>query len=286
MIKISLNLALLAIVSLLVACDNGSDTGQPLSREINITTPMFSRVTDKEFEPGDRVTIYAYESGDPLKRVVDGVVNTKKVDGWIPAMEMLWKDDVTAHDFVAVYPELDIIDFTAGSFTVTDDPVANDLLVATASHQTVANNPVILNFSHVMSRVVVNLSFENSSTFPVEKVVLVCRTMGTVNYITRLTTILSSSPFSEIRMIPGVGDLYTAVTLPQTLEANADMVVISVKGKDYIFAHASPIELEPGKTRVINLIVNDDGLLPGTVSISDWGYNKEITGGEANEVSR
>lgn len=279
-----------ALILLTAGCNNEETAAPPSSRDIEIVTKVgtLTRATDRAFETNDRISIYAYETDNPTEMVVEGVTNILQPDGtWIPATPMQWKDDATAHDFIGVYPEKgDIGDFTNESITLGDNMAANDLLIATATGRKAAGGAVPLTFDHVMSRVTVNLTFnENMGTAPtVDKVVLRCRLTGSVNYSAK--TVQASGTAADMAMTPVASGTFRAVALPQTLAATEPMIVITIAGRDYSFAHTDALALEPGKNRTINLTVS--GTAPedltvslGGITINDWGNSQTLEGGEA-----
>lgn len=284
--------SVLALAGLWTGCSK-EEEAPPSSRDIEITTRIgtLTRATDRAFETGDRISVYAYESGDATRMVVGGVANTLQADGsWTAATPMKWKDDATAHDFIGVYPENgSLTSFTSQAVTLGDDLHANDLLIATATGRRAAGGAVPLTFDHVMSRVAVCLTFnENLGTAPtVDRVVLRCRLSATVDYTAK--TVTASGAVGEMAMTPAAAThTYTAVTCPQTLAAGEAMVVITIAGKDYTFAHTAALALEAGKHRNINLTVNgtapeDLSLSLGSITINDWGNSETIEGGEATD---
>lgn len=284
-----------ALTLLMAGCNNEDTAAPPSSRDIEIVTKVgtLTRATDEAFETGDRISIYAYETGNSAEMVVSGVANTLRQDGtWTPATPMKWKDDATSHDFIGVYPEKgDIGNFTNESITLGDNMAANDLLIATATGRKAAGGAVPLTFDHVMSRVSVNLTFNENmdSTAPtVDKVVLRCRLAGSVNYSDK--TAEASGATANMTMTPVASGTFRAVTLPQTLAAGEDMIVITIAGHNYSFAHTAALALEPGKNRNINLTVN--GTAPedltvslGGITINDWSNSQPLEGGEAQPTA-
>lgn len=283
-----------ALTLLTAGCNSEDTAAPPSSRDIEIVTKVGTliRATDTAFETDDRISIYAYKTGNPTQMVVAGVANTLQPDGtWTPATPMKWKDDATSHDFIGVYPEKDnISSFTDEPITLGDNMAANDLLIATATGRKAAGGAVPLTFDHVMSRVSVNLTFnENMGTAPtVDKVVLRCRLTGSVNYSDK--TAEASGATANMTMTQVASGTFRAVTLPQTLAAGEDMIVLTIAGHNYSFAHTDALALEPGKNRNINLTVN--GTAPedltvslGGITINDWGNSETLEGGEAQPTA-
>lgn len=281
-----------ALTLLTAGCNNEDTAAPPSSQDIEIVAKVgtLTRATDTAFKTGDRISIYAYETNDPGQMIIGGVTNTLRPDGtWTPSMPMKWKDDVTAHDFIGVYPEKDdISNFTGEPITLGNNMAANDLLIATATGRKAADGAVPLTFHHVMSRVSVNLTFREYVGIPptIDKIVLRCRLTGSVNYSAK--TAEASGAIAYMVMTPVSSGTRRAVTLPQTLTAAEPMIILTIDGRDYSFAHTAALALEPGKNRNINLTVSgtapDLTISVGSITVNDWGNNQTLDGGEAQPM--
>ena len=145
-----------------------------------------------QFTAGDKIAVWAWTDGAaqvPAERVVNGVVNTLGTEGrWTPSVQMLWKNPRDAHYFLGVYPDKIIENFTADAYTL-----GADLMVATELSGIVATEkpaPVSLSFSHVLSRLDINLKFRSQwdATPVVTSVATTARNHYTVNYLTKAVT--------------------------------------------------------------------------------------------------
>jgi len=131
-----------------------------------------------------------------------------------------------------------------------------------------------LTFTHAGSRVVVNLA---SSTFTADQ--LASATIELPNY-------LMGGHEENGAFVPGTdrGDILIdrenpqdqfAIIQPQLVEANADMVRITIDGREYIARRESPFNFEAGKAYLINITFNQTQVDIG-VQIIPWQEGGEI----------
>lgn len=293
-------ISIIALATLTLALGScGSDeSGDSVKSTKNITVSAsigeLTRATTNgdamTFDDGDRISVYAWtgvasEISSPL--VVNNVVNSLSIAGgkqtWTPASQMLWADMVSTHYFLGVYPERAITDFKADPYTLDpDNQSASDLLIALNTTGLKAqDNPVSLNFTHTMAKLIVNLNFRNQweETPEVKTVTAAAKTTATVDYATKTITATGShsdSPMPAISAVSGYSLSYSSVMIPQD---GFNSVTINVAGKNYVFTNSSGnIPLESGKYTVLSLIVGRNTIDLSTVSILDWKEGQKLTG--------
>ena len=136
-IKTSVAAALLV----LAACTNDHEPGYAPAKEIRVDASIgqMTRVTtdgnESAFEPGDRISVYAWlgADNDMQRLVVDNSINTLGGDGtWTAEPQMLWADNTSDHYFLGIYPERNrTTDYKADPYTLDfNNQTASDLLVA------------------------------------------------------------------------------------------------------------------------------------------------------------
>lgn len=292
-------LLLSAIIGLVVftSCDDEHEHFKPFhGKEINVTTQIdnLTRVSanadgSQKFDTNDQISVYAW-TGDATvipaaaDRVVDNAINTYNGYKWVAQPQMLWKDNVTPHYFIGIYPHTDssISDFTSLPYTLdSSNQTASDLLIATNTTGLVnTGNSVPLLFQHVMSRVVLNFNFRTQfEGHPnVQKVVLkdaICN--ATVNCLTSAVTLGTNKADISIPATTTAGQ-YASVVIPQS---GIRTIVITIDNKDYTYTHTEDISVQHGKNTTINLNVGKDEITLASVDINDWQKGTEINGGEA-----
>ena len=292
--------ALMAMVLTLGSCsDNENGIGGETSKYITVSTSIgnMTRVaTDAKggqtFEEGDEISVYAW-TGDATvapetrERVVNNAINKLTNGSWVSTPQMLWKNNSDKHYFIGVYPTAAISDFTASEYkldvTKQED---SDLLVAVnisgISYNADEQQTVPLAFTHVMSKVIVNLQYRNQfgGTPTVESLVVKnAASDASVNLLTKTVTVATDAARTDISIpVIKANEKYESIMIPQS---GITKIAVNINGKQYVYTHPTDIKLEGGKYTVVNLIVGRDEITLGNVSIADWGEGENINGGEA-----
>lgn len=257
------------------------------------------------FEAGDSLSLFAW-TGDktsiPEALVVNNVTNTLGTDGlWTPATQMLWKDMVTDHYFMAVSPARVVSSFTADPYTLDSSAEKyqeSDLLIAINDAGLKANdNPVQLTFDHAMATLNVNLKFHNQWTEGnppsqteitealIQGVAATAKDHATIDYIQKAVT--ATGEWAQVSMNKVKNASWTTLMIPQD---SFSVISITLAGNDewlggngtYTFRSAEPIKLESGKVTTVNLIIGRDQVTldKDGIQITDWASQGEPTEGE------
>lgn len=263
---------------------------------ITISTSIgnLSRVTTtgnaSVFDSGDEISVYAWtgdketipENGD---FVVDNAINTLGEDQvtWIAEPQMLWKDMLTEHYFLGVFPKKDITTFVGDEYVLNvDDQTGSDLLVAvnTTGYNGNQGVAVPLQFSHLLAKFVVNLSFRNQWGGEPTVESVVCRATGkyTVDYLKKSVTAVADGISAIVLPVVTENTLYSSVFVPQS---GFDTVLVKIGEKTFTYTHPSEIPIESGKITTLNLTVGRNVIEIGSISINDWIPGTLIPDGEA-----
>ena len=294
--------ALMAMALTLGSCsDNENGIGGETSKYITVSTSIgnMTRVaTDanggQTFEEGDEISVYAW-TGDATvapetsERVVNNAINKLTNGSWVSTPQMLWKNNRDKHYFIGVYPTTAISDLTTGEYTFDETKqVESDLLVAVnkdgLSYNVDEQQPVPLTFTHVMAKLVVNLTYKNqwgTEGPTVDKVVVGDAVKkATVNYLTKVVTPSAVAEDKADFDMPVLtaNKQYASIIIPQD---GVQKITITIGGKDFIYDNGTPFKFESGKITIVNLEVGRDVIKLGDVNISDWGSTGEPIKGEA-----
>ena len=173
-------IALMAMALTLGSCsDNENGIGGETSKYITVSTSIgnMTRVaTDanggQTFEEGDEISVYAWTGAPTVapetsERVVNNAINKLTNGSWVSNPQMLWKNNRDKHYFIGVYPISAISDLSAGEYTFDETKqVESDLLVAVnkdgLSYNVDEPQTVPLTFTHVMAKLVVNLTYKTT----------------------------------------------------------------------------------------------------------------------------
>ena len=294
--------ALMAMALTLGSCsDNENGIGGETSKYITVSTSIgnMTRVATDEkggqtFEEGDEISVYAW-TGDATvapetrERVVNNAINKLTNGSWVSTPQMLWKNNRDKHYFIGVYPISAISDLSAGEYTFdVNKQTESDLLVAVnkdgLSYNVDEQQPVPLTFTHVMAKLVVNLTYKNqwgAEGPTVDKVAVGnAAKKATVNYLTKVVTPSAVAEDKADFDMPVLTDnkKYASIIIPQD---GVQKITITIGGKDFIYDNSTPFKLESGKITTVNLEVGRDVIKLGDVNISDWGSTGEPIKGEA-----
>lgn len=292
-------IALIAAALTLGSCDKGGNEVS-VSNYITVSTQIgaSSRVataTDgtQSFTEGDKISVYAWTGSNSSVGTlqVNNAINTFDGKSWTATPMMLWKDMVTPHYFVAIYPQRAVTHFEADPFTLNEaDQTASDLLSANVlgegrTAQTSTGGIVPLTFSHLMSKIVINLNFRSqwTSTPTIESLSIRAANTAKVNYLTGVVTpdTYTTLPVVNIPALKtaneGYACSYASVVIPQTIHA----IVITINGKTFTYTDTDGLILKQGNIQTLNLIVGRDKIELGSVSINNWSDGTTIKGGEA-----
>lgn len=293
-IKTSVAAALLV----LAACTNDHEPGYAPAKEIRVDASIgqMTRVTtdgnESAFEPGDRISVYAWlgADNDMQRLVVDNSINTLGSDGtWTAEPQMLWADNTSDHYFLGIYPERNrATDYKADPYTLDfNNQTASDMLVAKTTAKP-TGSAVKLEFEHVMAKLVVNLSFRNEwTTAPeVASVTATACTEATVNYLENPVEVTPATG-QNLVVIPftGTSASFAGIMIPGQSGFRTINVTLE-NGKVYTYTHSADIDLQPGRYTTVNLVLGRDRieLDDAGINVSDWENGTSIDGAEANEA--
>lgn len=293
-IKTSVAAALLV----LTACTNEHEPGNIPAKDIRVdafigqTTRVTTDGNESAFEPGDRISVYAWlgADNDMQRLVVDNSINTLGGDGtWTAEPQMLWADNTSDHYFLGIYPERNgATDYDADPYTLDfNNQTASDLLVARTTAKP-TGSAVKLEFEHVMAKLVVNLSFRNEWTIAPEvvSVTAVACTEATVNYLENPVEVTPATG-QNLVVIPftGTSASFAGIMIPGQSGFRTINVTLE-NGKVYTYTHPSGIDLQPGRYTTVNLVLGRDNIKldDAGISVSDWENGTSIDGAEATEA--
>ena len=293
---------LMAMALTLGSCsDNENGIGGETSKYITVSTSIgnMTRVATDEkggqtFEEGDEISVYAW-TGDATvapetrERVVNNAINKLTNGSWVSTPQMLWKNNRDKHYFIGVYPISAISDLSAGEYAFDETKqTESDLLVAVnkdgLSYNVDEQQTVPLIFTHVMAKLVVNLTYKNqwgTEGPTVDKVAVGnAAKKATVNYLTKVVTPSAVAEDKADFDMPALtaNKQYASIIIPQD---GVQKITITIGGKDFIYDNGTPFKFESGKITIVNLEVGRDVIKLGDVNISDWGSTGDPIKGEA-----
>ena len=290
-------IALMAMALTLGSCsDNENGIGGETSKYITVSTSIgnMTRVATDEkggqtFEEGDEISVYAWTGDatiapDASERVVNNAINKLTNGSWVSTPQMLWKNNRDKHYFIGVYPTKAISDLAAGDYVFdATKQVESDLLVAVNADGITAEGKqaVPLTFTHVMAKLLVNLTYKNqwgTEGPTVDKVVVGDAVKSaTVNYLTKVVTPSAVAEDKANFDMPALtaNKQYASIIIPQD---GVQKITVVIGGKNFIYDNGTPFKFESGKVTTVNLVVGRDTITLNEVKITDWETSTPITG--------
>lgn len=301
------------IAGLFQSCSDDDDDSTAIE-DIYITLFPFieqerSRVIGSHFESGDKIGVFVvpYEEDNVSPGSISESTyapNTEiEFNGstWtIPSGGRIYFPDRTRKvDLFAYYPYDPTVQNTNSRqylFSVnTDQRTKNgyeysDLLWSSAQGVSPTRTPVDLSFSHVLSKIRINIKSEipevEQQLENAVVSVLNTRQRTSVDLSTGNNMLDDSSDLAEIftfhHSTPASG--YTrsceAILIPQTLGSNTPFIRIDIPsvGSRYTYTSTSDLLLETGTERTINITITELGLSVSVGSISEWQESEVIEG--------
>ena len=236
------------------------------------------------FENGDETAIMAFNLTAPSAKDHPA---TYRNGTW--ATDMTWDEfDNGATVFFSVFfPKLSLNEFNEESFhtislpTEQSDPAqyaAADWLHAVA-RVTVAesNQPVKLEFHHIMHRLTVNLSLSDTpgtlTQGDVDAATVVIKNMCTTGEVTtgdgfKYPDTALTGDFTPLKL--GTGNTFHVILLPQDVTPGTPWIEITVAGKTVTYSvPAGLTELQSGKEQVVNLKLTSSGATGGITTAEE-----------------
>lgn len=265
-------LSLLALASV-IACEKEEATDIPsLGGEIVKISPVITKVTDVNFEDGDRIGLSifkndAYYAENALLTFGDGVF----------AGDLVWyTEGAETSVLTAYYP------YSASGMPETFAVQANqtegyeesDLIAGTKSDVTPSSAAVTVGFKHLLSKIM--LDIDNQSGSELTSVKLSGSRISASVDLSSLTVAVDESGSAEDITMQAVkaGEQYRAIVIPQTVAFT--LTVTTASGKT-LTQNLASVDLKQGGQYTMSATVVEDNLsvnLSG--EITNWTDEGEI----------
>ena len=291
----------LAALSCLVSCTSGDDEiipspapdPDPVKIPINISMNGWTRVTDTDYESGDKVGIYVVNyqgsSAGALQSSGNHVDNMcfTYTNNWTPESDIYWQDETTKADFYCYYPYGTPSDITAHPFSVKTDQSqqadykASEFLWGKASGVSPTANavPIITNrsMSNMLIYVAPGKGFTEETLAAATKSVRICnvKSSATVDLRTGVATATGSAteiiPYNE-------GTYYRALLVPQTVADGSNLITITVDGVDYTLAKGFTFKANTQHKFTVTINKASSGV---DIGVGNWEVDDTDNGGAA-----
>ena len=246
-----------------------------------------TRVTDTNFENGDRIGLFVAATDAPLE-IGGNLVNNELLacngGAWTAGRTLYWDEGkFNAYAYYPYYPYMDNVSSisdlpfsvstdqgAAGGSDGLDGYEASDLLYAKTEGVSASNTPVNLAFRHIMSKLTIRLikgeDFEGD--MPTDAVVYVHNTVpeATVDLAAGVATRYVRGTRTTIKTRQESDFMFSAIVVPQRVENRMPLVEVVMKGVSYVFE--STFQFKPGVEHLVNMVISDN---PDKVKIEIGG---------------
>ena len=297
--------ALLAMVFVIGACNDtpevppvGGDDLSNIELKIDAVTGDFTRATDTAFETGDAISVFGYKSDlNDYTSWQTWLANgkfTKGSNGFSSDQPYYWYEGVDKGHIVGLYPYN--VNYTAENFigngitfNVKLDQsthagyTASDLMFAVANNVTPSTEKVVLEFKHLLSKLVVDIDNQTARTI---KEVYVTNVYGGATY-----TIVGGYTNGNIETIKagklanansGYTDSYTLIVPPH--EGIPSIAITTTDDKQYTFSVNEAINFNPSKVRHLKVTITEDNISTEIdATIRDWDADEDVDFSDSNK---
>lgn len=263
---------LLAVGALvMVSCSNDETKEQEfgvaaVEMQLDFVYPNTTRATDTQFENSDKIGVYVAAKDETLQiggNEVNNELFTYNGTTWNSARKIYWNDG--EHDVYAYYPyDQSINDIEDYSFQVQADQstakgyTLSDFLWAGKKSVVASVSPVVMQFAHKLSNVVVKLEKGENYTgdIPASTEVYIHSTVtkAVIDLATGDAAKDDYSGTSSIRCRQNTPAEYVACVVPQNITSRRPLVEIIASGVSYLME--GTISLKPGMRHIITVTLD------------------------------
>ncbi len=250
--------------------------------------PSQSRATETSFENGDVVGLYVAESGLPLE-IAGNTVNNEAMTytgrAWESPRKLYW--NAGNYNAYAYYPrQSEISSISDLPFEVsTDQSVAtpgkksnyeaSDFLFASAKGISASNEPVNLQFRHILSKISINLikGEDYEGDLPETATVMIHNTVtsATIDLSAGVATKALRGERKTVTARQDSRETYSAILVPQRMENRVPLIEVVMNGVSYLYE--GKFLFKPGIHHIVNLVVDknpDQVKIEIGGEINDW----------------
>lgn len=249
--------------------DNNSNG--KVAMNFTFSHPSASRATETSFENGDVVGLYVTNADKPLEISGNTVNNeglTFQGSSWNTSHRLYW--DAGIYNAFAYYPRISAVssvsdlpfeirtDQSAVHTNAMSDYEASDFLFASAKGISATNDPVNLQFRHIMSKISINLikGEDYEGEIPEKATVYIHNTVTSAT-IDLAAGVATRNVRGERKSIVARQDSptsYSAILVPQRLENRMPLIEIVMNGVSFLYE--SKFLFKPGIHHIVNLVVD------------------------------
>ncbi|MFI3315142.1 MAG: fimbrillin family protein [Rikenellaceae bacterium] len=256
--------------------------------EVVFTSGISTRATGNIWEEGDKIGVYMYEAeasavydencSNVEYSIEDGSEGTEY--GTFASANPLYFQQYSDVDFVAYYPYNESLEGGVVSLNTADQSSSEkieelDFMVATLTDCNENSEDLSLEFSRMMSRIVITVVRKDSRVDAVVSDLSIRNISTEGNYTISNRSTVGVAPISvtsTITLFENEGNQVEAIIVPQTTLSAMLLVVID---GEYVSASLSNT-FEAGKQYNYNLVIGIDAVEFTEVSITSWDEQESV----------
>ena len=295
-------LAGIAGMIFLSGCSKMETQSEGLPIRISASLNVYTRATDNSFEQGDALGLYLVKWTSGTPGILQGTGNygdnlsfSLTSSGWQTSTTAQYPQDGEKLDFYAYHPYVSSSALDGEGYRVhraaTDQRQesaykGSDLLMASASGVSAGTAAVHLQFSHMLSKMEIELKAGEGLTLEelTEATITIkgVKTSGKVHLSSKACQtdetkedVIAHGTFS----LAAGGEKLTgvsAIVYPQEIASGAELIEIGLGEEKYLFTTTKPITLQAGYKSIFTITLSRNSLSVET-GVTDW------TEGEGDE---
>ena len=295
-------LAGIAGMIFLSGCSKMETQSEGLPIRISASLNVYTRATDNSFEQGDALGLYLVKWTSGTPGILQGTGNygdnlsfSLTSSGWQTSTTAKYPQDGEKLDFYAYHPYVSSSALDGEGYRVhraaTDQRQesaykGSDLLMASASGVSAGTAAVHLQFSHMLSKMEIELKAGEGLTLEelTEATITIkgVKTSGKVHLSSKACQtdetkedVIAHGTFS----LAAGGEKLTgvsAIVYPQEIASGAELIEIGLGEEKYLFTTTKPITLQAGYKSIFTITLSRNSLSVET-GVTDW------TEGEGDE---
>lgn len=292
---LSIAMSALLLCSMLASCKK--EPKETLAQEqtpipINVSTSLWTKVTDNGYEENDKVGIYVVNWSDDSQSQflssgnhADNAGFTFSGGVWMPDDSLYWLDQSTKADFYCYYPYVEsVVDVASFPFSVNLDQStdagykSSDLLWGKTEGVSPTPDPVEIMTNHLMSNLLIYLQpgkgYSEETFAAAQKSVSVTGVLYSANVNLATGEVIPVGEPSDL--IPKPEDGYYRVLIVPQFVVDAPLVRVVINGDEYTLNQS--IDFESNRQYKCTVTVNRTG--EGVdIGIGDWIVDDDDYGG-------
>lgn len=275
-------IAIFAVMMLIVGCTTPK-TDEPVRPVPDGELAVSLKVEGRTFTDGDRVGLYVINyNGETLEGIaakgnqVDNAPFVYKGGSWTTSPTVYYRDNATKVDMICYYPHMEVADISNIDFAVATDQTkgyaSSELMWARLRKVTPSDKAVDIRLFPCTARVTLTLvkgdGWTDSEWASAQKSAVVCNTIteARFNLVNGEVELVENYP-NDITAYRS-DDGFTAVVLPQDINASMRLFQVEVAGESYTLNTPEKLKMTAGGVYPFTLRVNKRGPLPDSEKLS------------------